>query len=151
MGRDVVLGIGNRLRGDDAVGSMVIDELRGTVEAELFDGESVPESYIEPIARVKPRRILIVDACAFGGEPGEFRLFDRTALARLAQGSISTHTLPLSLFIELVREQTGAEVWLLGVQPLQLEFGTGLSVPVAQALPQIVRFCREWAAGRTNG
>lgn len=146
MTRAVLIGVGNRLRGDDAVGCLLIDELAGFEGADLFDTGSTPENYIEPVARLKPGRVMIVDACSFGGRSGEYRLFDRAAVEELSYGLLSTHTLPLSLTIEMLGRETGAEVSLLGVQPLQLEFGGELSEPVRAALPGLAEFCRRWAA-----
>uniref|UniRef100_A0A7C4GBL5 Hydrogenase 3 maturation endopeptidase HyCI n=1 Tax=candidate division WOR-3 bacterium TaxID=2052148 RepID=A0A7C4GBL5_UNCW3 len=143
-GSTVVIGVGNRLRGDDAVGCSVIDALKGKVAALLFDAESAPENFIEPAVETKPTRILFIDACDFGGKPGEFKLFGREEIGRLALGLVSTHTLPLTLTAELLEQRTGAEVWLLGVQPARLEFGAQMSRQVAKALPAIVEFVRDW-------
>jgi len=142
----VIIGVGNRLRGDDAVGCLAVEALRDRVAAVLFDAETTPENFIEPAARANPGRVLFIDACDFGGEPGEFRLFGRAEFERLAMGLVSTHTLPLTLTAELVGQRTGAEVWLLGVQPARLEFGTQVSRPVAAALPGIVRFVCDWVS-----
>ena len=146
MTRAVIIGVGNRLRGDDAVGCLLIDELAGMSGATLFDTGSTPENYLEPVARLKPGRVLIADACSFGGNPGEYRLFGRATVEELSSGLLSTHTLPLSLTIEMLGRETGAGISLLGVQPLQLEFGTDLSQPVRAALPGLAEFCRRWVA-----
>ncbi len=140
----VVLGIGNRMRGDDAVGSLVTDQLSGIQGAQVIDAETAPENHIEPIVRLKPERVLIVDACDFGGRPGEFRLFDRNEIGRLAGGIVSTHTLPLSMTVELLEKRVRAEIRLLGVQPARVEFGETLSEPVARALPELAAFIRQW-------
>jgi hydrogenase 3 maturation protease len=144
--RSVIIGVGNRLRGDDAVGCAALDELAGFDRAALFDVGSSPENYIEPVARLKPARILFVDACDFGGKPGEFRLFGRAALEELAYGLLSTHTLPLHLTVEMLAQETGAGIELLGIQPSCLEFNQPLSEAVRSALPAVAAFCRAWAA-----
>lgn len=146
--RSVVLGVGNRMRGDDAVGSRLTEELKGIEGLVVFDCGTTPENFIEPVARLNPERILVVDACAFGGEPGESRLFERADLARLSAGLLSTHTLPLSLVVAMLEQEVGATIQVLGVQPEQIAFGTGLSEPVLQALPRLARFVRNWASGR---
>jgi len=145
MGRPVLVGVGNRLRGDDAIGCAVIDELGELEGVKVIDAGNTPENYLEPIARLEPERILIVDACDFGGRPGEFRLFGRDEIERLSYGLLSTHTLPLSLTAEMLARETGADIRLLGVQPARVEFGQDLSVPVAKALPEVVAFVRAWA------
>jgi hydrogenase 3 maturation protease len=143
--RVAVVGVGNRMRGDDAVGPAVIDALDGLPGAALFDAGAAPENHIQPLARATPARVLLVDACDFGAQPGEFRLFTRAEVEELSYGFLSTHTLPLNLTMEMVVQETGAEVCLLGVQPAAIEFGAALSGPVAAALPRVVEFVRRWA------
>ena len=153
----VIVGVGNRLRGDDAVGCLALDELgsltapRSLDGVDLIDAGTVPENQIEPIARLSPDRILFIDACDFGGEPGEIRLFKGEETDRLAGGLVSTHTLPLNLIAGLLSQKAKAKVSLLGVQPANLEFNTGLSEPVAQALPAVVSLAREWVRLPTGG
>jgi hydrogenase 3 maturation protease len=153
----VVLGVGNRLRGDDAVGCIVCDELQKTGFAPelnspspvpglfVLDCGNAPENYVQPIADRKPDRILIVDCCDYGAKPGEFRVFDRSDIDRLSYGLMSTHTLPLTLAVELLALETKADVQLLGVQPQQLEFNTDLSPAVRASLSALVQFIRDWA------
>jgi hydrogenase 3 maturation protease len=143
----VVLGVGNRLRGDDAIGCLVCDELErtGGEGLSVFDCGNTPENFVEPVARLAPRRILVVDCCDFGAEAGEFRLFSRRELEELSYGLLSTHTLPLSLTVELLALETGATIELLGVQPEQIEFGKDLSEPVRRALPALVQFIQNRA------
>jgi len=176
-----VLGVGNRLRGDDAIGCIVCDELIGEspnakrrtsseepspryqrTEKPLADSSlgirqspvpglfvldcgSTPENYVQPIADRNPARILVVDCCDFGGGPGEFGLFNRAEIDRLSYGLISTHTLPLTLTIEMLSLETKAAIELLGIQPQQIEFNTDLSPAVRAALPGLVQFIRNWA------
>jgi len=175
----VILGVGNRLRGDDAVGCLVCDELRkdripGSEDSwgpvpdtrildssnsrSLLDGDrplpvgvflldcgNTPENYLQPIADRKPSRILVVDCCDFGAEPGEFRLFTRPEIEQLSYGLMSTHTLPLTLTIEMLSLETRAAIELLGVQPERIDFGADLSAPVRSALPAVVEFVQQWA------
>ena len=142
--RTVVLGVGNRMRGDDAVGCLVCDELKEFAGAVVFDGELAPENYIIPILDFGPSRVMIVDACDFGGKPGEFRLFSREDIDRLAGGLVSTHTLPLTMTAAMLDQQLDAEIVLLGIQPAAIEFGAGLSEPVSAALPRLVQSIRDW-------
>ena len=141
----MVLGVGNRLRGDDAIGSLVTDELGKFEGLMVIDCATTPENYIEPVVRLAPERILIVDACDFGGKPGEFRLFEREDIERLAAGLLSTHTLPLSMTVALLEQQLKTRIQLLGVQPERIDFGEKLSEPVAESTPALVRFITDWA------
>jgi len=143
-----VLGVGNRMRGDDAIGPRAIDALQGQTRALLIDCGTAPENFIGPLVAAQPARVLFIDACALpgGGRPGEFRLFSRQQVDELAAGLVSTHTLPLGLTVALLGQQVSAEIALLGVQPAQIEFGQDLSPELSAALPGIVRFVRDWLA-----
>ena len=44
--RTVILGVGNPLQGDDAIGPNLVDLLHGRVEATLIYGGEVPENYL---------------------------------------------------------------------------------------------------------
>ncbi|MGQ9707334.1 MAG: hydrogenase 3 maturation endopeptidase HyCI [bacterium] len=148
MSKVLILGVGNRHQGDDGVGCRVIDLLNSTLNSNLrplaIDAETVPENYLGLIIKIKPERVLIVDACLFGGEPGEFRLFDSTSFENLACPVFSTHAPPLNLIAQLLIESTEAQVYLLGIQPYQRGFGEKLSPVLTNALPRIVRFIQEW-------
>lgn len=141
-----IIGVGNRLRGDDAVGPAVIERLGCVEGARTFDAGPVPENYLEPVAELSPGRILFVDACDFRAEPGEFRLFEMPDIERLGAGLVSTHTLPLTVTAQLFAA-AGARVSLLGVQPASLEFDAPLSDAVSSALPAVLAAVRAWAAG----
>ena len=155
----VVLGVGNRLRGDDAIGCLVCDELRSSGPSSdvqrpssvpglfVLDCGNTPENFLQPIADRKPTRILVVDCCSYGAKPGEFSLFSREEVDRLSYGLLSTHTLPLTLTMEMLSLETRAAIELLGIQPERIEFGEDLSEPVRRALPAVVGFVRQWAQG----
>ena len=45
----LILGIGNRLRGDDAVGSILAERLAKKLDVPIIDEGNVPENYLAPI------------------------------------------------------------------------------------------------------
>jgi len=139
MKRTAVVCVGNRMRGDDAVGPLVADRLRDVDGLTVFDAGMSPENYLDPVVKLEPELLVLVDACAFGGEPGEFRVFEREDVERLAGGMVSTHTLPLSMTVALLEQQVDAEIRFIGVQPGHLEFDAGVSEPVEKAVPLVVR------------
>ena len=60
----VFVGVGNRLRGDDGIGPVLIDMLRGRV-AHAIDAGIRPENYTSAIKRLKPAVIVFIDAVKF--------------------------------------------------------------------------------------
>jgi hydrogenase 3 maturation protease len=131
----VVVGIGNTLRGDDGAGSLVADRLRAWHPDVVFDAAQAPENYLAPIRRAAPDVVVLVDAADFGGRPGEVR----TASAEDVEGSMmGTHAAPLSMFMRVLKEDTGADVMLLAVQAVTTELGGDLSDEVAGAVDGLV-------------
>ena len=131
-----VVGVGNRLRGDDAVGPAIVDRLCGHCPFPCFDGGTAPENLAAPLCRCGPRTILLVDAVHFGVDPGGIRLF---ASRKLAEVDVSTHAASPGLLIEYLQERTGAEVYLLGVQPLRCAFGEAMSGPCRAAVSEVAQ------------
>jgi hydrogenase 3 maturation protease len=142
----MVVGIGNRLRGDDGVGCEIVTLLQEE-RIEAIEAGAVPENFIGVIVRRKPEMVLLVDACDFGAPGGEFRLFSSEEIERLNFKGFSSHTLPLNMFAQLISDTCGAQVWLLGIQPESITLGAGLSTTVAAALPRVVDFIRQWLKG----
>jgi hydrogenase 3 maturation protease len=92
----------------------------------------------------------VVDCCDYGAKPGEIRLFTLPDIEQLSYGLLSTHTLPLTLTIEMLSLQTHATIELLGIQPERIGFGESLSEPVQRALPAVVEFVCNWAKAGTT-
>ena len=137
-----VLGIGNPLRGDDAIGVEILKRLKGRVprNVALFDCEMVPENFLSEIERFRPTHVLMIDAAQLDLEPGEARLIPTEKITGVA---LSTHTLPLSLTAEILRGDIGARVVLLGVKPERTEFGEGLSPRLQKASEEIAAIILE--------
>lgn len=66
----------------------------------------------------------MIDAALLQLPPGRARLVPPDKIKGLA---ISTHTLPLNIFAEYVKQTTNAKVILLAIQPKDTSFGTGLT------------------------
>ena len=54
-----IVGIGNRMKGDDAAGPMLIDLLDGRTKATCIDAGVAPENYLEKIVAAKPDVVLL--------------------------------------------------------------------------------------------
>lgn len=104
----LVVGVGNRQRGDDGIGPYVVSRLR---TKNKMDCGNAPENFTGRMRANSPQVILIVDAVDFGGQAGGLIL---TKAEEAAGVSLSTHSLPLSLFCTLFPESS---VYLLGIQP----------------------------------
>ena len=129
--RLLIMGIGNRLRGDDAIGPLLIDRLQGNVTADVLDAGDVPENYLGVIESFRPEIILMVDAVDFGGKPGEVAWF---SLDQLSNVTFGTHNASLHLLFKALQLDPPPEVFLLAIQPAHIIFQASLSAPVVETL-----------------
>ncbi|MDY6798280.1 MAG: hydrogenase maturation protease [Pseudomonadota bacterium] len=137
-----VIGIGNRDRGDDALGPLVVDALRdrlaATVSAVEHSGEVA--GLLDLISGAGA--VYLVDAAVMGLEPGSFREFDAsTSPLPALGGAFSSHALGLSEAIELARalDALPSVCRVFAVEATSFEAGEGLSQPVAFKLPRVTQ------------
>ncbi len=138
----VVLGMGNPLAGDDGVGVALAEAL---AEAGPPPGASVRVAGSDPLAILEEllagRRVLLLDACRFGGRPGEttwLRLDDPRW--PVAAAPLSLHGLDLPAVFELARalRLPLERAWLLGIEPEGTPEGRGLSPAITESWPRLV-------------
>jgi hydrogenase 3 maturation protease len=148
MSGTIVLGIGNRLGGDDAAGTCLVDMLNrrrrratGRFPSEIMaiDTGTVPESYTSIIRQHQPDLLIMVDAADMGLHPGALRIVPPEKISVL---SFSTHHMPLSMFVSYVKEFCG-KILLVGVQPEGTEMNKYLSKVVSKSLKELVEVILE--------
>lgn len=133
-GKIVILGMGNPLKGDDGLGPHLIKRLEGKVRAYLIDGGSAPENYVGKIASLKPNTILVIDACNLGWAPGRVELLEIEKMKNIGH---STHSISPGVFMTYLKEATGADIFMLAVQPKKVGLGEDISSPVKKAIEKI--------------
>jgi len=114
--RLAIIGIGDELILPDRPGMYAAREIerRHIPGIRVFFAGTVPESITGPLRRYQPEHVLFLDAADMGARPGTIAVIEPGQIqARL----VSTHVLPLSVVMEYVERETGAEVTLLGIQP----------------------------------
>jgi hydrogenase maturation protease len=136
-----IIGLGNELRGDDAVGLLAARRLRQAVgnRAEVIEAEMAGVDLIELMEGA--RVVILIDAARSGKNPGMIHRLDasdspigvRTLLR-------SSHALGISDALELARTigVLPARVIVYGIEVGHMEAGQALSSPVAKALDEIV-------------
>lgn len=134
--RLVIIGIGNLLKSDDGLGVVIVKELQGktTDNILLIDCGTVPETFAGPIRKFNPSHVLMIDAAKIGSKPGTIRFVFPEEIQGL---TISTHTLPLNVFADYLKQETNTQIALLAVQPKNLEFGESLSSEVSQVVKSL--------------
>jgi hydrogenase 3 maturation protease len=133
----VIVGIGNTLKGDDAAGLLVCEQLqKAKVSAHIIDAGTVPENYIQSIIKKAPQNLLLIDAIDFGNEAGTIGVFKAEQLSSLV---ISTHTLSPRIFIDMIRQSIELNVYCVGIQPAQTQLGRSVSEQVDHAIQKLCR------------
>jgi hydrogenase 3 maturation protease len=146
-GNVVVVGVGNPLRGDDAAGCLVARRLHGTPGVRVIEAEEVPESFVGDIAAAVPDAVAMVDAVDLGREPGAVALLEQEQVAAYAP---TTHRMPLSLVMEVAHRRTGADVFLIAIQPSRVDFGTLTTPEVSDSVERLAGMLGEILRTRVN-
>lgn len=135
-GVTLYVGIGNSLRGDDIAGMMIAEGIETTDRVKtLAAGEKPEEAYDEALA-LKPAKVVFLDAADMGLPAGSMELLYEDTISVKA---MTTHKMPLPLISRLIREETGADVVICGIQPENVDFGAGMSVSVKETCELIIK------------
>jgi hydrogenase maturation protease len=136
----VVIGVGNRMRRDDAAGPLVIDRLavKAMTGVRLVEVTGDAPEIINAWRGV--RRAVVVDAVVSGGTPGEVHRVDAHGGVPSNWRSASTHLVGLAEAVELatVLECFPEELVVYGIEAKNVGPGEGLSRPVAKAMDDLV-------------
>ncbi|MCD5425212.1 MAG: hydrogenase maturation peptidase HycI [Methanosarcinaceae archaeon] len=126
--RIVLLGIGNESRGDDGLGPYVINNINITRDNfMLLNCGEVPESFTGKIIKFIPSHIILIDVAKMGLAVGAMRIVECSEIKGLG---ISTHQLPLNMFTDYLEKETGADIFLIGVEPKTTGFSMNISEKV---------------------
>jgi hydrogenase 3 maturation protease len=135
QGRVVLLGVGNSLVGDDGLGPALVERVGRRTKAVCINAGIVPESFTRRIAGENPDTLLVIDAVHLGREAGEYELLTPQALQ--ASGFMTTHTLPLRMFLEHLHQMIRGKILVLAVQPASLRLGSRLSARLRATLHRL--------------
>jgi hydrogenase 3 maturation protease len=113
----LLLCIGNRQGGDDAIGPYIFDKLREEKTSTIaIDCGTTPENYTSIVKYHQPHTLLLIDAVDMGLPPGEIRIVPKEKIGHM---TISTHGIPLSVLIHYL-EQEVHHIKVIGIQPKHL-------------------------------
>lgn len=138
----VVFTAGSVLRGDDAAGPMLAKMLTDApVDGwDVIDGGQTPEDDLAVVRRMRPERVVLVDAAEMGLPVGSVRRLTADDVA--VQYLITTHSLPITFLLGELGQMC-ENVEFLGIQPGSLAFFDPLSPGVWDALDEIVSCLKE--------
>jgi hydrogenase 3 maturation protease len=130
-GKVVVVGIGNILRGDDGLGPVLVERLKAKVGVTCINAGNALENHLGLIIKEQPDTVLLVDAVHLNLDPGEARIVDPS---RIEHAGLSTHDVSPGMFLDFLVEESKCDIFLLGIQPEQLELGSEISETVQETL-----------------
>jgi hydrogenase 3 maturation protease len=143
-----LLGVGNRLRGDDAAGALICSRLSSPSAVDCGDA---PERFVGLAGDERVERVLLIDAAEFGGTVGEFAFLDSDDLTERFG---TTHTSGLALLSRFIRGAYGKPVAVLGIQPGDTNLGAPVSTAVRDAIDEIAALLKgaisQWSLGKVE-
>lgn len=138
-GRTLVVTLGSTLRADDGVGPYVCSHVKfNRPELLLLDAGTTPENIAQTAINWKPDKVILVDAAHFRGTAGEVRVIPLEAINQAMP--ISTHSFPLSVTFSIIKEDTGCELAVVGVQAKSLDYREGLSPEVEKTAIELTEY-----------
>jgi hydrogenase 3 maturation protease len=118
---------------------MLVDMLADLAPHAIDAGPS-PENVTGAIKKLKPSAIVFIDALLFKDlPPGIPQIVEIDDIRHLGE---STHTLSLDVIMEYLKTETGADVFMIGVQPARIKEGEGLSHGIEESLEEIAAAIR---------
>lgn len=141
-GTALVLGLGNILMSDDAVGVRAVQELDSLYAfpdfVSLVDGGTMGLDLLPMIEDCE--RLLILDAVAAEVSPGTMVRADGEEIPSFLSSKISPHQLGVKdlFFCARMRGRMPEQAVLLGVAVKDMDTGYGLTGPVKDSLPALM-------------
>lgn len=138
----VVLGVGNLLMMDEAIGVRAVEALLAGYcfppEVQVIDGGTAGMELLEPLEGLD--KLIIVDAVRASVPPATVLRRNNDEVKAFFRTKISPHQIGLCdvLAALQLRGEYPPQIALIGIQPLSLETEIGLSPEVAATLPAVI-------------
>lgn len=135
---NVLMGIGNEIKGDDGVGNSIAREFSAPGWKSI-ECETVPENFTAVVKRERPELLVLVDATDMGLEAGEMRILPKERLNAESEG---THSLPLRHFVTHL-ENHARSIVFIGIQPGKMDIGEEISEEVSEAKKRVLEMLQK--------
>ncbi len=153
MGKTLILGMGNTIRGDDGVGIFIAEALRSQIDYPHVVIEQTQESGIHLLDKIAGYdKIIIIDSLqAKEGQPGDvfrFNLLEENILSKSAKSAepYSLHHLGMPAIIKIADTliDMPKEIIIYAVKILKEDlFSDKLSLEVTRAIPKAVNLIKK--------
>lgn len=110
----LLMCIGNRDGGDDAIGPYIADKMKKEQTNDIIiDCGTTPENYTATVKQQKPHTLILIDAAEMNLLPGTIRTIPKEKIGTM---HISTHGIPLSLLMTYLEKEV-TTIIMIGIQP----------------------------------
>ena len=123
--KNILMGVGNILRGDDGIGSIIAKSFKDNDWLSLDCGVA-PENYTSIIKKNSPELLIILDVVEMDLKPGELRIINSKKIAAL---HLTTHSMPLSFLITYLKDYV-EKIIFIGIQPKKIAFSDSINPEV---------------------
>jgi hydrogenase 3 maturation protease len=128
----LIAGMGNVLHHDDGVGVYMAQRIQENKNIRVIVAEISLENYLGKINTISPDYLILLDSIIFNKPPGYWKILP---VEKLSDYTTNTHNMSLGRICEFVN----ARVYVLGIQPLVVTIGEGLSYQVKRKADLLVR------------
>jgi hydrogenase 3 maturation protease len=125
-------GIGNLLKSDDGAGVYISKRIRNSGNIASINAEVSIENYIGKINSLAPDILILIDCVEMNSAPGTCRLLPVEAISDL---TFNTHNISL----KRLKQFFNMPVFILGIQPENIDFGEKLSYIVNKVSDKIIK------------
>ncbi len=133
-----LMGIGNTLRGDDGIGSIIARNFKDNNWLSLDCGVA-PENFTSIVKKNKPQLVVLIDVVEMDLEPGEFRIINPE---KISITHLTTHSIPLSFLISYLKNFT-PEIIFIGIQPKIIDYSTSISPEILNCSQEIIKILKD--------
>jgi hydrogenase 3 maturation protease len=126
------VGIGNVLKNDDGVGVYIANNIKESSNIKSLSVEVSIENYIGKINSLKPDLLVLIDCVDMKLSPGSCRLLET---GKIQDFTFNTHNISLKRLAEFFN----MPVFVLGIQPENVEFGEKISYLVKEVADKMIQ------------
>ena len=146
----LVLGLGNLVMTDDALGSRTVVELEKRYQfpeqVVLLDGGTLGLDLLPRLEGIE--HLLVIDALQMNGKPGEVFRLEGDEVPRAFANKLSVHQMGLQdlLAVAELQGHLPAQLVVWGAQSKSIEMGMEMTLEVGAAMEQVIDgICEELA------
>ena len=152
MDRTAVIGIGNDLMGDDAIGPHIVRKL---IRRKILPEEVIlideGRGGMRLVHHIKDKdQVIIIDAADIGKEPGEFTVFrpeEVESIKDLSGTNIHEWDLLKMLDLSKMMGECPEDIQILAIQPKDMDLGEGISAELIERVDDYINGVKDLLDG----